>query len=195
MTAGESIDTASLSGYVPFDEERQEAYIEAGYWPELTFHEVVDDHAEETPDRTALVGPQRELTYAELAKNTRQIAAYLSGELGLEPNERVVFQLPNCTEFLEAFLACSRIGVIPVMVLPRHREAEANHVVKLTDARAYIVDHDRYPNQFDFVDLADDVRNTHDQLDHLIATTPEETSTVEGRVSFDSTRDEESTAA
>lgn len=195
MTAGESIDTASLSGYVPFDEERQEAYIEAGYWPELTFHEVVDDHAEETPDRTALVGPQRELTYAELAKNTRQIAAYLSGELGLEPNERVVFQLPNCTEFLEAFLACSRIGVIPVMVLPRHREAEANHVVKLTDARAYIVDHDRYPNQFDFVDLADDVRNTHDQLDHLIATTADETSTVEGCVSFDSMRDEEWTAA
>lgn len=195
MTAGESIDTASLAGYVPFDEERQEAYIEAGYWPELTFHEVVDDHAEETTDRTALVGPQRELTYAELAKNTRQIAAYLSGELGLEPNERVVFQLPNCTEFLEAFLACSRIGVIPVMVLPRHREAEANHVVKLTDARAYIVDHDRYPNQFDFVDLADDVRNTHDQLDHLIATTADETSTVEGCVSFDSMRDEEWTAA
>lgn len=195
MTADEVTDTASLSGYVPFDEERKQAYVENGYWSGSTFHDVLDEHAAETPDRTALVGPQRELTYAEFAENTRQIAAYLAGELGLEPNERVVFQLPNCTEFLEAFFACSRIGVIPVMVLPRHREAEANHVVDLTDARAYVVDHDRYPNQFDFVGLADDVRDAYDSLEHLVATTAAETSSVEGGISFDSMRDDAWTEA
>ncbi|WP_336023577.1 (2,3-dihydroxybenzoyl)adenylate synthase [Halobellus salinisoli] len=191
MTAGESTDTSSLAGYVPFDAQRQQSYVEEGYWRNETFHEVVDRHAESTPDQTALVGPKRELTYAELAKNTRQIAAYFLGELGLRPNERVVFQLPNCTEFVEAFLACSRIGVIPVMVLPRHREAEANHVVELTDARAYVVDHDRYPSGFDFVDLADDVRTSHDCLDHVITVVDEETDAVDGCVTFSSMRDEQ----
>ncbi|MGQ4556046.1 AMP-binding protein [Halobellus sp. GM3] len=191
MTAGESIDTASLAGYVPFEEDRKRAYVEAGYWKETTFHEVLDRHAEEAPDRPALVGPDREYTYAELAHNTRQIAAYLAGELGLRPNERVVFQLPNCTEFLEAFLACARIGVVPVMVLPRHREAEANHVVELTDARAYVTDHDRYPGGFDFVDLARDVRSSYDSLEHVIAVTDDDTSTVDGCVTFDTMRDDQ----
>jgi non-ribosomal peptide synthetase component E (peptide arylation enzyme) len=66
----------------------------------MSFQNVIDEHAKVTPDRTALAGPQRELTYAELAKTSHQIAAYLSGKVGLEPNERVVFQLTNCTEFL-----------------------------------------------------------------------------------------------
>jgi 2,3-dihydroxybenzoate-AMP ligase len=183
-------DTASLAGYVPFGSERQQAYVDAGYWRNMTFHEVIDRHATETPDRTALIGPIRELTYAELAANSRQIAAYLIGELGLRRNERVVFQLPNCTEFLEAFVACSRIGAIPVMVLPRHRSAEANHIADLTDACAYIVDHDRYSHGFDFVELANDVRDSHDSLEDLIAVTDDETASVNGCVTFADMRDE-----
>ena len=190
MTAGDPTEPTSLAGYVPFDEDRQRQYVEEGYWRETTFHEVLDEHAEAHPDRTALVGPNRELTYGELAASTRQIASYLAGELGLRPNERVVFQLPNCSEFVETFLACSRIGVVPVMVLPRHREAEANHIVELTDARAYVVDHDRYPNRFDFVGLADDVRAAHDSLEHVIAVTDDGAAEFDECVTFGSMRDE-----
>ncbi len=189
MVEGETIDTASLDGYVPFDAERQQTYIDAGYWQNITLHDVIDRHAEEIPDNTALVGPRRELTYAELAANSRRIATYLVGELGLRPNERIVLQLPNCTEFLEAFIACSRIGVIPVMVLPRHRSAEANHVVGLTDARAYIVDHDRYSPRFDFVGLAEDVRDSHTPLEHLVALTDNKTTSANGCVTFSDMRD------
>lgn len=181
---GMSRTTASLDGYVPFDAERRKAYVSAGYWRNLTFHEVVDRWAESTPEKTALVGPHRELTYEDLAANSRRIAAYLRGEVGLRPNERVVFQLPNCVEFLEAFLACSRIGVIPVMVLPRHREAEATHITDLTDARAYIVDHDRYPSGFDFPELARIVAADHGSLDHLVAVTDEGSSAPDGFVDF-----------
>lgn len=190
MTKGESADTASLAGYVPFDSGRQREYVEAGYWRNTTFHEVIDRHAAETPDRTALVGPHRELTYEELAANSRRIASYLVGELGLQPNERIALQLPNCSEFLEAFLACSRVGVIPVMVLPRHRSAEANHVVDLTDACAYVVDHNRYSPGFDFVDLAEDVRDAHEPLEDIVAVTDDETSSVDGCVTFSEMRDE-----
>lgn len=190
MSTDESVDTTSLAGYVPFPEDRKTTYIEAGYWEGLTFHETLDKWASETPNKTAVVGPQREVTYAELAESTRQIAACLAGEMGLQPNERVVFQLPNCIEFLEALFACSRIGVIPVMLLPRHREAEAQHVVDLTDARAYITDHDRYPNDFDFTGLAKQVQSDHSSLAHLIATTAENTESISGCVTFGSVRDE-----
>lgn len=189
MATGEPADTASLAGYVPFDAERQRSYVDEGYWRDITFHEVVDRQAEEAPERTAVVGSHRELTYEELVTNSRHVAAYLTGELGLEPNERVVLQLPNCTEFLEAFVACSRAGVIPVMVLPRHRSAEANHVVDLTDARAYVVDHDRYPSDFDFVDLARSVRDDHESLEDIVAVTDDGTESVDGCTTFETMRD------
>jgi non-ribosomal peptide synthetase component E (peptide arylation enzyme) len=189
MSIDESPDTASLTGYVPYDSERQQEYIDAGYWKNRTFHEIVDRHAEETPGQTAVVGPHRDLTYAELATNSRRIAAYLYSELGLRPNERVVLQLPNCSEFLEMFFACSRIGAIPVMVLPRHREAEAMHVTDLCDARAYVVDHDRYPSDFDFVDLARTVEHAYTSLEHLIAVTDDESTAPDDCIPFAAMRD------
>lgn len=190
MGTYESSNTASLTGYVPFDHERRQEYLDAGYWQNVTFHDVVDRHAEHTPEQTAVVGPRRELTYAELATNSRQIAAYISGELGVRPNERVVLQLPNCSEFFEMFLACSRAGAIPVMVLPRHREAEATHVTDLTDARAYVIDHDRYPSDFDYVDLARSVEEAYGSLEHLIAVTDDESPAPDGCISLAKMRDE-----
>jgi 2,3-dihydroxybenzoate-AMP ligase len=181
----EPTDTASLTGYVPFESERQQEYLDAGYWRDLTFHEVVDHHVSKTPDRTAVIGPQRELTYAELEANSRHIASYFVGELGLQPNERIVLQTPNCVEFLELFFACSRVGVIPVMVLPRHRRAEAHHVVDLVDARAYVVDDSRYETGFNYVSLAEDVRNEHESLDHCIALTDNGEAAPEGWTSLD----------
>lgn len=181
---GMSPHTASLDGYVPFDAERRERYTAAGYWHDLTFHDLVDRWAESTPEETAVVGPHRELTYADLAANSKRIAAYIRGELGLRPNERIVLQLPNCVEFLELFVACSRIGVIPVMVLPRHREAEVAHVTELTDARAHVVNYDQYPATFDFAALAQTVAADHDSLDHLVVVTDEDSSAPDGFADF-----------
>jgi non-ribosomal peptide synthetase component E (peptide arylation enzyme) len=188
MSDTEPQDTAALDGYLPVPEDRQRAYRDAGYWTGTTFHDVVDRTAEATPDAMALLGPHRELTYDELAANSRAIAAFLIGELGLRPNERVVFQLPNCTEFVELLIGCSRAGVIPVMVLPRHREAEARHVVDTTDARAYVVDADRYDDPFDFVDLAETVAGDAPALDHLLATTGDGDA-ADGWTSVDAMRD------
>lgn len=163
---------SSLDGYVAVDDDRVEQYRAAGWWRDLTFHDVLDRAAAAHPDQTAVIGPKTHLTYEALADRTRQLAASLQA-LGLTPNERVVFQLPNAPAFLEAFFACSRIGVIPVMVLPRHREAEARHVVELTDARAYIVDAGRHSDGFDYVELVDGIRDDYPHLDHCIADSPD----------------------
>jgi non-ribosomal peptide synthetase component E (peptide arylation enzyme) len=171
MSDSESRPTAALDGYVPVPEERQRAYRDAGVWTDTTFHDVVDRAAEATPEATALRGPHRTLTYGELADHSRAIGAYLVGELEMAPNERLAVQLPNCTEFVELFVGCSRAGVIPVTLLPRHRRAEVTHVVDTTDARAYVVDHDRYGDPFDFVGLGDAVAAESDTLEHLLATT------------------------
>lgn len=160
--------TEALEGYIPFPPDRVEAYRDSGWWRDLAFHDVLDRAADSRPEHPAVIGPHRTLSYRALTENSRRIAAGLE-DLGISTHDRVVFQLPNCSEFVEAFFACSRIGAIPVMVLPRHREAEVRHVIDLVDAVGYLTAGDRDDVGFDYLDLIDSVRDDYSTLDHTIA--------------------------
>ncbi|MFD1647829.1 (2,3-dihydroxybenzoyl)adenylate synthase [Haloarchaeobius litoreus] len=181
--AGYESATLDIDGYVPFSEERCRQYIEDGHWRNLTFHDVLDRAADDQPDRTAVIGPHRELSYGDLQTRSRQLAAALVENLGLEVGDMAVFQFPNCTEFVEAFFACSRAGVVPVMLLPRHRAAEATHVTNLTDAKAFFTAGDRYEMGFDHVGLVDDIAADCDSLEHRVAVCDE--TVPDGWHSFD----------
>ena len=153
---GPTTSTADIDGYVPFPDERIEAYLEAGHWRNRPFHAIIDAHAADRPDAPAVVGPNRTLTYADLAERTREIgAAFL--DAGIGKHDRVAVQLPNCVGFVETFFACSRVGAIPVLLLPRHREREVRHLVELTGARAVVTVADPPGTDFDYVGLYDDL--------------------------------------
>jgi len=160
---------SDLDGYIPFPEIRARAYQEAGHWQDLTFHDLLDQAGNRNPEQAFAVGPHGETTYAEAIENTERIAAYLVGELGLKPLDIVAIQLTNRVEFLEFLFACSRVGVVPVMILPRHREAEARHVVDLTDAKGYVTLDTADADRFDYMAMVDDIASELDSLDHLIS--------------------------
>jgi thioester reductase-like protein len=79
---------------------------------------------ERQPDRTLfrfVDADGRELeqyTYASFADRTRELAAYLSAEVGLKPGERALLVYPPGLEMVAALYACARIGVIAVPVSP-----------------------------------------------------------------------------
>lgn len=182
------LPSAEIDGYVPFSDDRATRYIEDGSWNEQAFHDVLDERAERHPDRTAVVGLDRELSYAQLAETSQRIAAFFQHETDLERLDRVVFQLPNTVEFLEMFFACSRLGVIPVMLLPRHRESEARHVVELTDAKAYITTGDRYDLGFDYVDFVTEFADEYPDLEQLVAVAGAQQELPASWTEFDETR-------
>ncbi|MDX1745407.1 MAG: AMP-binding protein, partial [Halobacteriales archaeon] len=168
---GPTASTARIDGYVPFPEERIAAYVEAGRWRNQPFHAILDAHAVDRPDAPAVVGPDRSLTYVELAERTRQIASGLF-DAGVGPHDRVAIQLPNCVGFLEAFFACSRVGAIPVLLLPRHREREARHLVELTGSKAVVTVAD--PDEgFDYIGLYDDLVEDIEALTERVAVVPD----------------------
>lgn len=76
------------------------------------------------PDQTLfrfVDGDGRELehyTYQGFAERTRDLAAYLSTEAGLEAGERALLVYPPGLEMVAALYACARIGVIAVPVSP-----------------------------------------------------------------------------
>jgi non-ribosomal peptide synthetase component E (peptide arylation enzyme) len=172
--------TADISGYVPFPDDRIARYVAGGQWRNLAFHEVLDRVAADHPDRSAIVGPRRELTYGDVATGSRRLATTLQDDLGLGEDDLVTLLLPNCVEFLELFLACSRLGVVPAFMLPRHRERELRHIVSLTESRAVVTVADRYDLGFDYAGLVDEVADDYDHLEDRIAVTADGSAPPDG---------------
>jgi non-ribosomal peptide synthetase component E (peptide arylation enzyme) len=171
--------TADIDGYQPFPDERIREYLNAGYWRDLTFHDIVDRAAAETPDSPAVTGPERTLTYAELAERSRAVAGAFHA-MGLRPDDLVTLYLPNCIEFIEVFLACSRVGLAPAMALPRHRERELRHLVDLTESRLVVTDAGRYDLGFDYAGLVEDVASDADHVETLVGVTADGDTPPEG---------------
>jgi 2,3-dihydroxybenzoate-AMP ligase len=93
------------------------------------------------PEHVALLGPGLRMTYAELdSKSTRLGAALLAQ--GLEPLDRVVFQLGNSAQLVIMFLACAKAALIPICTLAAHREHEIGYLANLADARLHFVQGD-----------------------------------------------------
>lgn len=175
-----------LPGCVPWPEELGREYRRKGYWLDISIPQLFARLAGAEPDRLAIVEGERRINLGELWDQSGHLAAHFHG-LGLRSRQRAVFQLPNGAEFLIAFLALLRVGVIPVMALISHRQAEIAHYVGSAEA-SYLLIPDRIKN-FDFRQMAGavsadtpslqkvfvlgDARKQDVALDALMATRPD----------------------
>lgn len=125
---------------VPWPADVAARYAAEGYWKGVTIGTELWRVAQERPDTVALVDPAagRRLGYRELTQRADAAAARLL-DVGLEPGDRIVVQLPNGWEFVVLTLACLRLGVVPVMALPAHRRSELTYLVAHAEAAAIAV--------------------------------------------------------
>src|SRR5580693_7781598 len=112
-----------LEGCTPFPDEFVERYTRDGIWRRETIPQALAKAALEHPASIAVSDSTRSLTYSQLLAEAGNLAALLSRN-GIEPNDRIVIQLPNCVEFATLTVACFELGAIPVMALPAFRRAE-----------------------------------------------------------------------
>ncbi len=154
-----------LKGCTPWPAEFARRYRDAGYWEGLNLWEVLARAIGRWPDKIALVHGARRMTYAELGAASTALATRLLNE-GLRPTDRAVVQLPNGIEFVVAFFALVRIGVIPVPALPAHRRMEIEHFVAHSGAAAYLVA-DRMRN-FDYRPMAAEIAARRPALRHVL---------------------------
>jgi 2,3-dihydroxybenzoate-AMP ligase len=154
-----------LQGCTAWPEETARRYRQQGYWAGITLYDMLLRSVAAAPGHTALVQGARRLSYAQLPTAIDALAGRLT-DLGFRPLDRVVFQLPNSIEFVIAFFALLRIGVIPVLALPAHRREEISHIVAHTKAVGYIV-----PDvwrSFDYRTLAADMAGLAPSLRHVL---------------------------
>lgn len=137
MQSLSSARVIQLEGCVDWPQEEAERYRRLGYWTGEPLDQMLRRAREQFPERGALFCGARRLSYAELDQEVDRLAAGLL-RLGIAPGDRVVVQLPNRAEFVEACFALFRLGAIPVMALPGHRSAEIRHLCESTEAVAYL---------------------------------------------------------
>jgi len=127
-----------LEGFVPYPESFVEKYRRKGYWIDRTLGEEFEISAKKHAGRAALASRGQVVTYGELEEKVNRLALHFV-ELGLRTYDRAVLQLPNELEFAFCFLALVKVGVIPIMALPAHKEAEISFFADFTGARAHFV--------------------------------------------------------
>ncbi|MCP2330797.1 (2,3-dihydroxybenzoyl)adenylate synthase [Actinoalloteichus caeruleus] len=123
---------------VPWPADAAETHRRNGCWLGRPLGRLPWEWAGRWGDRVAIVDGERRLTYRDLAASVDRLAENLLG-LGLRRHDAVLVQLPNVAEFVVVTLACLRVGVVPVMMLPPHREYELSSIGAHVDARAVVV--------------------------------------------------------
>jgi non-ribosomal peptide synthetase component E (peptide arylation enzyme) len=153
------------SGERLFPPEAAARYRAAGRWVDRTTGQEIRSLAERFPDRTAVVSLTERLTYAELDERTDRLAAALL-DLGLEPQDPVVFQMGNELATVIAWYGTMKAGLVPIASLPNHGAYEIGHIADFTGARAHFVQSDY--RTYDLPALGRAIRAEHPSLDVLV---------------------------
>ncbi|RFU84393.1 2,3-dihydroxybenzoate-AMP ligase [Streptomyces triticagri] len=124
-------------GFVPWPGPEATRYRSAGHWRGAPLGHLLREAAAQHGERTALIDARTRLTFAGLDTRADRTAAGLA-ESGIRPGDRVLVQLPNRVEFAVLLFALFRLGALPVLALPGHRESELKHLAELSEAVAFV---------------------------------------------------------
>src|SRR6266581_2707795 len=98
----------------------------------------LDARAAQHPQRLAIAGEPREVTYGELAALANRTGNALL-EQGVSRGDRVLIVLPDSAEFVAAFFGAAKIGAVAVPVNPFARSADYIHYLENSEPRAAII--------------------------------------------------------
>ena len=97
---------------------------------------VVRHRSAEDPERLAISSEDRSVTWEQLYRRARRVAAALSAS-GIGPQERVSFIDRNCIEYFEYLFGCALLNAIPVPINWRLSAREIQET--LADAKSKLL--------------------------------------------------------
>jgi non-ribosomal peptide synthetase component E (peptide arylation enzyme) len=115
-----------------------ERYGQAGIWQDQPLYRVVDEIARRTPDVIAVADQHEQLSYAELVRRSRNLAAWLLAQ-GLAPGAPVAVQCGNRTALAVTHLACDRADLVFVPLSSAWRKTEMAHLLGVSRAEVLVV--------------------------------------------------------
>ncbi|MGD9227867.1 MAG: class I adenylate-forming enzyme family protein [Desulfobacterales bacterium] len=104
----------------------------------LTVGQVLEIAANQVPDKTAVVDGDQRKTYKELNSMVDALAARLA-EIGFKKGDRVAIYMKNSIEFVVAFYALQKLGLITVWINAIYRMQEAKFVLKNSEVKGAFI--------------------------------------------------------
>ena len=100
-------------------------------YPRLPAQDILQISAGTNPDKAALNFYGTEMTFWELRQQALRMANAL-GAIGVHKGERVGLHLPNCPQYVIAYLATLSLGAIAVNLNPMYTADELKPMIKTT---------------------------------------------------------------
>jgi len=89
-------------------------------------------------DHVAIKFKDEIITYGELPKYVDSYAAYLQS-LGVKKGDKVILSMPNCPEFIFAYLGSAKAGAITIPLNLMYTMEEIQYVVMESGANTIVV--------------------------------------------------------
>ncbi len=112
------------------------ANIEVDLYPNL--NAFLSEAMEKFVDQPAFYSMGATLTYGEIDRMSRQMAAYLQSR-GLKPGDRVAIMMPNLLQYPVALFACIRAGLVVVNTNPLYTPREMLYQFKDSEVKGIII--------------------------------------------------------
>ncbi|EGT3573742.1 medium-chain fatty-acid--CoA ligase [Citrobacter amalonaticus] len=151
-----------MSVTLTFNAGQRDVYRKLGFWGDASLGDYWQHTARSVPDKIAVVDNHgTTFTYAALDHAASCLASWMLAN-GIQPGDRVAFQLPGWCEFTVIYLACLKTGAVSVPLLPAWREAELVWVLNKCQARLFFT-----PTVFKQTRPVDLILPLQSQLPHL----------------------------
>lgn len=149
----------------------EKEYIDKGYWKDINLGNMLRKWSRIYSEKIAVVDGDTRITYKQLNQKADKLVKGFK-KLGLKKGDKVVLQLPNSLSFVVISFAFFKMGVIPIMALPAHRETELKGIFETSKATTYIIK-DKHLG-YDYRDLARNLKRENSKIDKVIVDGEEE---------------------
>lgn len=106
-------------------------------FPRITLYEMLSASAEKYADSRAAWFLDSFMTYREILGHVDALAQSLR-RLGLRKGDVLALVLPSCFQYVIAYYACAKLGVIVTGINPTYKPGEILHQLNITGARTVI---------------------------------------------------------
>ena len=100
---------------------------------------LLEEALERFAERPAFTSFGTTLSYAEIDRASRHLAAYLATHCGMRPGERLAIMLPNIMQYPTALMAAFRAGLVAVNCNPLYTPRELHHQLMDSGATGIVI--------------------------------------------------------
>lgn len=122
-----------------FNRRLSEYYRKTGYWGDATLLDCWNNSVLRFPDKTAVVDAQgASYSFFSADEQASRLAGFLAAS-GVEPGDRVSFQIPGWAEFLPVYIACLKAGAVLNPIPTNLRFKDALYILSECGSKALFI--------------------------------------------------------